>query len=435
MIQIFKTLANNLLVLPLLKLAYKLDLYALTRVIKVGGLITQNVRDRLRFLDPNAHLEGYDEHFDLIVNLATIRLLTPEILDDYAPPFLFTDLPDEAKKIHADRKSEYVDNKAEVSALVAKVEKDEDIVRLVLNYNLVRHLAATHVKENEKADYYLSKARKIQPKALPLKTKDLFALERSVRKESNRLRSEIGDRKTLKIPLSMEKAGALISVISCFFLISGYLYNRFLLGEFGIEVSQFFTLSDYLGSSVEAIRYSATGATFALIGLFWGIHRGSKKSYAQIESYQRRREYWPYVILVVSIAGVIRGYIHNLEIFYDASLLLIVVSSMYFGRGLAFRYFKQPLMALFLFVFIGSYAGYMFSSVGKEVYRLKYYPIDKIRVYDVKFKNAMPLEGSHLLIITGNGDYVFFLDRLKGVFVIPRGEILYFSRRSAVAEK
>jgi hypothetical protein len=428
MIRFFRNIKTNLILLPLIRLTYKLEIFIFKRALKVRQLVKQKLLYRIRLLEPNAHLEGYDKEFDIVVNLSSLKLLNPEIFDDRPPKFLYDNLPEELKKLYSDQKSEYLEKKNAVDSLVEKVEKDTDVTKLIESYNLLRHFEGSYLKKKDKADYYLSKAQKINAKAIPLKTNDLFALERSLRKDINRMRDAISDREAVKISLSIQNAGALISVVSSVLLISGYLYNRFLLGAFGIEVSKFFTLTDYLASSIEAIRYSASSAVIGIVSYFLGVHSASRKSVMQIEFERKRREYWPYIILMISIFSAIFAYIKNSILFYTEVYIIILFTTFLSAPWLAKRYFKAPLVASFIIVFIFTFSGHMFMSVGKTIHRLKYDSREKIERYEVIFKKEIPIESSKLILITGNSNYLFFLDEDKNAFIIPRDQVEYIAK-------
>jgi hypothetical protein len=428
-----KTFTLDVVVIPLIRLEYKLDLFILKRAGKVQLLISQKLRDRIRYLIPEACLEGYDKEFDKRVHLAALKIVRPETFDDHPPASLFTNMPDAEVKGYAKCKSEYLEDKAQIDNLVKKVEKEDNTKTLIVNYALVQHFLAGRLKREDEANYWLLKARSSRTEVLPLKTKDLFVLERNLRKDINWLRNEIGDRQALKISLSLEKTGSLISIISGFFIITGYLYDHFLFGEFGIEVSNFFTLSDYLASSIEGLRFSAMGAGIALITYFLGVHRFTRKSYAQIKFEQRRRYYADYLFFLAMLAFAIRAYVQNLEIFYDVSLMLIILISMFFVPRIAIKYFKEPLIAIFVLVFISSYSAYMFSSIERTIYRLKYYPMVELEQYDFKFKENIPKDESDLMLFGANSNYLFFLDKDRKAFIISRESVLYFS--SLTSEK
>ena len=416
------------LILPLIRLEYKIKSIPFKRALKVRQLVKQKLLHRIRLLEPNAHLEGYDKEFDMVVNLSSLKLLNPEIFDDHPPTFFYENLTEELKQLYSDRKSKYLERKNEVDSCIKRVGKDTEIINLVERYNLLRHFEGSYLKKKDEADYYLSKAQKVNATATPLKTDDLFALERSLRKDINKIRDAISEREAIKISLSIQNAGALISVVSSVFLISGYLYNRFLLGEFGIEVSYFFTLTDYLASSIEAVRYSASGAVIAIVSYFLGVHSASRKSVAQIEFERARREYWPYIILLVSIFLAIFAYIRNSIVFYDSVYIIILFTTMFSAPWLAQRYFKETQVALFIIVFIFTFSGHMFKSLGKTIHRLKYDSQEKIERYQVIFKKEIPIESSKLLLITGNSNYLFFLDEGKNAFIMPKDQVQYITK-------
>lgn len=435
MLRLIRTIKTNLIVIPLIKLAYRFELFVFKRAIEISLLLTQKLRYQLRVLTPNAMLEGYDEKFDLIVHLASLKFLRPEIFDDNPPTLLSSDLKDELQKNYSKLKAEYADNKEEVNSLINAYDQNKHIIRIHCNYNLAKHFMASYQGKKDKADYFLARAQKKDPEVLALNNNDLFALEHSLRKDINKLRAEIADRQAIKISLSIEHTGTIISLVSCFFLITGYLYNRFLLGYFGVEVSKYFTISDYLASSIEGVRYSITGAAIGLAAYFIGVHRASRKSYVQIEYERKRKEYWPYGIIFVAIVGTIRGYIDNSVIFYEASYVLIIFIGFWFIPLLATKYFKEPLSAIFVLLFVVAYSAHMFSSVGNAIHRARNYPFEKIQQHDAKFKKELPIDESGLALIAGNSNYLFFLDRRRNAFIIPRDQILYLKVRKMVNKK
>ena len=189
MIRFLRNIKTNLILLPLIRLTYKLELFIFKRALKVRQLVKQKLLYRIRLLEANAHLEGHDKEFDIVVNLSSLKLLNPEIFDDHPPKFFYENLPEELKKLYSDRKSEYLGKKNAVDNLVEKVGKDTDVIKLIESYNLLRHFEGSYLKKKDEADYYLSKAQKINVTATPLKTNDLSSLERSLRKDINRIRS------------------------------------------------------------------------------------------------------------------------------------------------------------------------------------------------------------------------------------------------------
>jgi len=394
----------------------------------VQQLVKHKLLYRIRLLEPS---EGTDKDFDLVVHLASLKILTPEIFDDHAPIFLSPNLP-ELERVYSERKSEYLGKKNAVDSLVDRIKMNAEVKKLTETYNLLRHFESSYLKKKDEADYYLLKARKINAAVTPLNTSDLFALERSLRKDINKIRAELSDREAIKISLSVQNATALISVVSSIFLISGYLYNQLLLSEFGIEVSKFFTLTDYLASSIDAIRYSASSAVIGIAAYFWGAHDASRKSVAQIEIERKQVVYLPYIILLVAIFSSIFAYIRNSIAFYDRIYMVIIFASMLSAPWVARRYFKEPLVAIFLIVFLFTFSGHLFISVKKTIYTFKY-DNKKIENYKIIFKKDIPIESSALVLIAGNSNYLFFIDEEKNGVIIPRDQVQYITKIKSAA--
>lgn len=416
------------------------------------GLIAQNIRDRIRLMNPEARLEGYDKKYDLLVVLATLKLIGPIMFEDNPFRLMDQDITDylnkypefkeqrskfertntELKKVYSSRKLEYLQNKKEVDDLTEKAQKDGNIMKLVELSHLVKHCYYGRIKMlTNETDYFLEQAHKINPKVLPLESKDLPTIRRSVKTDIRKVRGIISDRNTFKISLSLKNAGTIIPVVSSVFLISGYLYNRFLLGEFGIEVSKYFTLSDYMASSIESIRYSASGALLAGISFFIGVHSASRRSLDQLEYERKKTRYLPAFLILTSVVSAVFAYINNLELFYDACYMFIFFSAIQFAPWLSHRYFKEPMVALFIIVFLCTFAGHMFVSVGKTIYNLKYKKLEEIKKDDIIFKEQMPLQSSKVALFAANSNFLFLLDEDKNAFIVPKDQILYVIKKAS----
>lgn len=425
MLNLLRTLRTNLFILPLLRLGYRLKLRIYKKGSNLQTLVLTDLKFRIRLGIQEARLEGYDEEFDNHLHLAVLRMTNPEAFEILQYDFLFEGLTNETRHIYDPLKSAYENNIAKVTALIDRFESEKAVKAIIERYQLLKHFCASERGNQRAAAHYLSKAKNINAEASPLSVNDLSALETKTRKSINQLRELISDREAFKIPLSMGDATSLISVISSFFLISGYLYNHFLLGQFGIEVSKYFGLSDYLASSVDGIRYSASSAALGLLSFFLGMHSASRKSRLQREYESSRKEYWPYLIFLSLIAGAVIGWIKDLERFYDCIYLLIILAAMYFTPTVAQKYFKDPRTAMFLLIFIASFSAHMFASIGMTVLKFRTYEFSKLSPYEVQFNGHISLKDKEFIILAGNSEYFFFLDKDRSVVVVRKGDVMY----------
>lgn len=246
-------LRQKLIVLPLLKLGCKIELLEFKRALKVDTLLLQKLKYLIREMNPKARLEGHDEDFDKTVYIAAFRLLKPEIFGK-DPDFPSRDVP--VEEIYDELKALYSKIQTNVDAIVQEISQEPRVRQVLIHCSLIQHFLEKRKKNSAVAEYHLARATKMDSGVIPLTVRDLYSLKRTVRKEMVALREIIADREALKIEIAAKEIVALLSIVSSFFLISGYLYNRLLFEEFGIDVSKFFTLSDYIASSVSQIGYS-----------------------------------------------------------------------------------------------------------------------------------------------------------------------------------
>jgi len=425
MLNLLSKARTNFLILPLMRLAYRLQLGVFKKALRLRTLLIFELENRIRARIEEARLEGHDEQFDRVLHLTVCRMTKPELFETQAYDFLFRGLSDETRHSHDLLRRAYENETENVTALIKQVNSDKGIKKTIERFELLNHFLETKKGNQEAAAHYLLKAKHETPEAKPLSVKDLYALESNTRKITQKLRELISDREAIKISLSLGDVTSSISVISSFFLITGYLYNHFLLGQFGIEVSKYFSLSDYLASSLDGIRYSASGAALGLLSYFIGMHCTSRKSRHQLEYEKSQKQYWPYLIFVSAIVGAAIGYLKNLETFYDASYIVIIFSAMYFIPRFAAKYFKDPLTAMFLLIFIASFSAHMFAAVGKAAFKFKNYEFSKLNPFEVEFNKRISLTDKEFTILAGNSGYLFFLDRQRSAIVVRKEEVLY----------
>lgn len=410
---------------PLIWLAIRLGLFVYKRSLKLELLLFNKLKYQLRLSNPDFHSEGFDEHFDKLVHIAALKLSSPEIFDLEANKFLFQGYPDSLIQKYLNIKREYEKNKNDIDQLVDLALKNPRIRITVEKHSLVKGFSSIQRKDEKASKYYLALARRYNQDASVIDVKRLFEVDEETKKELRDLKHEISDREAIKVAFSLTNIGAFVSVVSTFFLVTGYLYNNFLLGHFGIEVSKYFSLSDYLASSIEGVRYSASGAVIGLVFYFIGMHNASRKSYAQIAIERKRKDYWPYIILTATVTAALKSYLDDTEQFYNLAYMSVLVFTFIVAPWISKRYFKEPIIALFSIIFVSTFTAHMYESVGKEIYRLEHKSIEELRRYDISFKDNLPFDPSNVVLIAANSNHLFLLARDRKIYIVPRSQINY----------
>ena len=155
----------------------------------------------------------------------------------------------------------------------ARAKKDRaEFLRLM-------HLYLTTANEKEEASELASRYRKfykteLVPVELPALKKRPFVLLKRLR-----IASQTHSKAQMRmLSFELKHLTMVIPVPSVIFVIAGYVYTALVYGYFGIDVTQFFTLGDYLAGSINQIGFAMASIAiylFTVIGLYRERHQFS----------------------------------------------------------------------------------------------------------------------------------------------------------------
>ena len=431
---IIRTLFGWILI-PIYKLYFKLILALYKRATYIGLDLIKNLRYQILVLNPEARLEGYDEDLDQTVHIASLLVLKPEVFG-IVDTRDSSDCSELVQSTDNELVAEYMDVKTDVDKLVEQISTESFVSTISRDYWLVRNYIETIRKNDTLAACFLSRASRLRVNTKPLDHRDLDSLKRKVKIENRRLRNLLADRDALKIDISAQGVVVLISLVSSLFLVSGYLYNFLLLREFGIDVSLYFTLTDYVAASLSRLSSIFVAALFTLFGYYLGIHSISRKSKTQLRMEGNFPTYRNYGLLVLLFSGSAIGYYSgNLQVFYDAGGLFIICVAMLILPHVCFRYFEKPIPALCGLVFTVSFTVSLWASVGAKLDILMYEEITKDIMYELKLKDGVILPSEEIKLIAGNSGYFFFLDKNRKPIILNKSQVEFLVRRKVENEQ
>ena len=220
-----------------------------------------------------------------LANYASCKINTiNEVVDFYERYLIDEELDDD--------KLEAINSVVEnIEGFKLELLENEDITNLLSNYHRVTHFyysyGSSSYFSNEIKDSK-EKSTKYSPKFKELDAKSISELDKSIKKdtklsvkENRAIIKEIIDKDvdtaTPKLELDASKINFVVSLSASLFLVTGYFYNKYYLGYFGIEVSDFYTIGDYLASSLDKISIAIFSALLAvgfyLAGMYKGLNR------------------------------------------------------------------------------------------------------------------------------------------------------------------
>lgn len=325
----------------------------------------------------------------------------------------------------------YESNKAAVDALVSvaktipicmELQKQSAEITSYYNFLLLESLSA-------KSGIMLPPRQ--ESDKLTIDRNKLSTIHKNTRAQLRSLIREYRDRKSVKLHISAQDILTILAIMSPFVLVSGYLYDYYYLGYFGIDTSLFFTLSDYLASSISNIRSCLFTAT---LSIFYGLfiyHTESLKTAEQrkstIKSYSR---FYTVLFVISAIPLIIVGLIQKdaRAIYWLIYLSLIYLGVRYFLPFILDRFVGRSFRAVIVVFFLYLYFLTFITTLFNNQYTSKHGKTES--TFKTTFVMKTKLVGFNVLM--ANSNYVFFYNpSTEQALILPKAELLSASINSA----
>ncbi len=255
----------------------------------------------------------------------------------------------------------------------------------------------------------------------PLSHSDVWALYVETRVELKSSWRLLRETKAQKLDFRLNELALLIPWISSVLVCSGYIYISTVYGHFQIDPAKFFSIGDYLSSSLEQIDH----ALFALMGYVLGVIHGYRRQF-MFPRFPNKEDtlgvWWPELLTVTAgTVGLLFTYWHwdtisAIRGVHTPLLILLLMTVQSPLIWLTGRYFKNSLsvgiFAITLIIFLGS----MFISAKARISDITSDAISSPFVVVSKEKKYTQLDYK---IIGANSRYMFFWNRKSGVEVVP----------------
>jgi hypothetical protein len=345
-----------------------------------------------------------------------------------------TDFPEALREELKANEEFDIENEVFINYEQSRFTNDTRIEVIRVNHFRVNSLKNRIFLNQPKADEYLVKAQAIKTEATPLDFKSFSRLSKELKRERktrtkayrNRIRQQAVEKQNpaFSLGLSFHDVTAMFGVASILFLCGGYIYNRLLLGYFGVDVSKFFQINDYLSASIDKI--SITGITvianFVLAFLYW-----SPSYLAARKKMSKKRllfEDFPFYITLLSIplALVSSIYLDLPQKYFILLLFLVIIASekMY----ILTKYFKNEILGYIILTYVFLFFGliFMHAFVDRERIAKNVEPLTTMYHISQSTEAEMPKE--ELSLITSSSSYYFFFSRKSGkTYVVQKQNV------------
>lgn len=286
------------------RLRNRIDRWKWRRLLHLRRLIRWAVELRIRCLHEAAKQEGADKKIDQMIFLATQKILLPAHFENPLPGFFArpADAEDAAKLV-----ADYEAHKGEVDDLVARALEDEAVRNARDGCFAVEAIMSLEIKQGERAAYFaqaggIDEGSLAELKFLPAQVEvDI----KKYKKWYRAMREYMGDKEAVKLTFSIDDATKWIAALYAVLLVGAYFRAQLLYGAFGISVTSYFGVTDYLAAGVDAIGSAALASVWGIFVLFAGVHHGSRKPIALIEYERKRPNYGKWLIGLLIVIGLL----------------------------------------------------------------------------------------------------------------------------------
>ena len=302
--------------------------------------------------------------------------------------------------------------------------------RFILNHYLLTAYAKSYF-DNEGHEKTMESAREIDETAEPLNSKTYGKLKRSIyrgyrsARKINRqsIKQRQRQEKILnkpKISLSIFDITTVFGVLSVLFFISGYLYNRAFFGFFGIEVSKFFTINDYLSTSIDEIYYLIISIVIGIIFNYFWWSPEYRESRLKMSKKRLLFEDFPFLLTIFLIS-----FVAILSLVFDfpgkyiiRGFTLFILFQIFMVR---FSYiFEKFSFSPMIFLVISFFFIFIIFGALHNGQMIKSYTVNVPNKYTIKLESSLKMNLKELYFLGTNSKYSFFYNhKTQKSVIIP----------------
>lgn len=216
------------------------------------------------------------------------------------------------------------------------------------------------------------------------------------------------------IELPLKRLTLFLPWVSLLLILTGYVHTHFVYGRFGIDVDQFFSLNDYLASTIKEITSVFFHMVFVFIAAI-DLYR-NERAWELYKSGRGRIAWLLYALSVFLLFDLfVKGNLRPGPLYGTVSMSAIVVARrpvFYLVR----RYFKKSTdISIGLMILIGFFSGITFRACSQisEIEQGRPGMEFEIETPTRKFTQE------NFTFIGGNSRYIFLRTEERGVEIIP----------------
>jgi hypothetical protein len=233
-----------------------------------------------------------------------------------------------------------------------------------------------------------------------------------------------GGRINMRRLLKISDLQAFYFALTAIFICTGFVYNFFFFRLFHIKVEQFFTLQDYLASSIEKVYLIIVAILFAMMSSYLA-------RYIIREKLKFLHHRFVIVMLycipaVIFITGMLMLMKYNEPSGYYLLSFAIYAGGDFIFFKIIFKGNHDSYSRYFYFTVFIFYVLLIASTVIHDRDSVLHKPMHSLKNYQVHFVRDIKINPENSIILEANDNFFFFYDKiLNKAYVVPKDGISY----------
>jgi hypothetical protein len=232
-----------------------------------------------------------------------------------------------------------------------------------------------------------------------------------------------GKTKTERI-LNISDLQVFYLAIAAIFIFTGFIYNFFFFRLFHIKVEQFFTLQDYLASSIEKVYLIIIAILFAIMSSYLARYVMRDK-----QKFQHHRLVAA-LLYCIPVVMFVAGMFMLIRFKEPSGYFLLSLATYACGDYVLFKIiFKGNHDSYSRYFYFTGFILYVLLIISTVVYNRDYVlhePRHSLKNYQVHFVRDVSINPDNCIILEANSNYFFFYNEsLNKAYVIPKDDISY----------
>lgn len=404
----FKTQINklkNLIGINLIKLLFKIELYLAKITLKIRSKSTLLINYELRLSQEDLLQIGEDDHVDDVIYYVICKTL--ELKDEQSMY---------AQKIDPSDKNL-------INKLESEIKSNERVKNAIADYYMANAYIRKYLKDTNGENLAISKANLYKPNQSPWDPKKVSYKKKEIAKNINAIGLSLEERSFKKFEMTIGDVTSVITLITTILIAAGYLYSTQLFKLLGIDISNYFTITDYLSYSVMQVRNVLLPTLFNSLFLVFGLRNGSLKSVSQIENekpYQNRMDKF-LLLLLLGVSGMTIWSIYIEKINYQSMSISSMIFSLIISSWLAKKFFKNYIPT---FIFLAFTTQLLSQTTIKAMENSEQIKNGEFKINiknpEIQIEGLSKIEAKNSVIFATTSNYIFVIDKTnKNLSIYP----------------